>query len=193
MKVKDKNEIFWPGQLLPQCVPDARVLTFGYDAKIRSLAGPDASTQSVWDTGRNFLNALEAGRRECPNRPIFFIAHSLGGVIVKEMLRRSERDYFHQNAPGHIYASTTGIIFFGTPHAGAKPGGTLLEALVTASKLCSKKNEKYIKDLMPGSERLEELREVFASMARKRQWKIHSFQEGYGMRKLVGFKVNNHD
>jgi hypothetical protein len=192
MRLEDKDKIFWPGQLLPHCVPEARILTFGYDSKVRPLTGPNASTESVLAIGRDFLNALEAGRRQCTNRPIFFIAHSLGGIIVKEMLRQSHFDYCHEKASGLVYTSTIGVIFFGTPHAGAKPGGSLFNPALTMLKLYYKANDKLIDSLMPNSERLEELKEAFAAMAQGRQWKIHSFQEGRGIAKLRGAKVNNH-
>jgi pimeloyl-ACP methyl ester carboxylesterase len=48
------------------------------------------------------------------SKPIVWIAHSLGGLIVKEILYASQR-----GLRCDILRSTKGVIFFGTPHCGA--------------------------------------------------------------------------
>lgn len=79
---------------------------------------------TVYDIAWDFLVALEAERRAEPLRPALFIVHGLGGVIVKEMLRRS--NVCHRQAHlRDIFESTIGIMFFGTPHGGADPRGIL--------------------------------------------------------------------
>ncbi|KAI0912776.1 hypothetical protein F4823DRAFT_580389 [Ustulina deusta] len=47
-------------------------------------------------------------------RPLIFIAHSLGGVIVKEMLREAESSSIESEQD--ILSSTAATIFFGCPH-----------------------------------------------------------------------------
>jgi hypothetical protein len=81
--------VYWPRDLIPETVPNARVLTYGYDTHIRHWCGPPLSKNTVYDISWDFLVALEAERRLDPLRPILFVAHSLGGIVVKEMVRRS--------------------------------------------------------------------------------------------------------
>lgn len=191
--ISQDGPVCWPRDLVPKVVPDARVLSYGYDAKIQRLFGPPVSTHTVYDISNDFSIALEAERQDEPQRPIIFIAHSLGGIIVKDLLRRCGQS-FNQNhlhiRP--IFESTIGIIFFGTPHSGADPGGSLLhfgERVLKA--LGHSVNENVRASLLPTSDRLRELRDVFGLMARERRWKIHSFQEQYGFKALGGQKVRS--
>ena len=48
-------------------------------------------------------------------RPLIFIAHSLGGIIVKQALVWAHRDPRYKLIKDH----TLGIVFFGTPHQGS--------------------------------------------------------------------------
>ena len=55
------------------------------------------------------------------NRPIIFVAHSLGGIILKAALLQSDRA--RAGAQEHnrsIKTSTYGILFLGTPHQGGE-------------------------------------------------------------------------
>jgi len=78
---------------------------------------------TVYEMAWDFLVELEAKHQPEPSRTILFIAHSLGGVFVKEALRRSAGWLPHHSRPQFrsIFTSTIGIIFFGTPHGGTDP------------------------------------------------------------------------
>jgi hypothetical protein len=75
--------VFWPLDLLPTDCTGARILTFGYDTQItKGYAAADKS--SIFSHGRDFL--IELGRdREVQGRPLILVAHSLGGIVVKEV------------------------------------------------------------------------------------------------------------
>lgn len=169
-------------------IPNGRVLTFGYDSHIKHRLGPCRNTSTVYDIAGDFLVALEASRRKEPSRPVVFVAHSLGGIIVKETLRRS-------NLSPHIHLrkvceSTTGIVFFGTPHGGADPRNLLLKVAESLFKAFGAQvNDHIVNALLPSSERLRELRDEFSPIAFERGWAVHSFQEQYGIRWLNGKKV----
>ncbi|KAI0544409.1 hypothetical protein F4679DRAFT_38165 [Xylaria curta] len=123
-----------------------------------------------------------------------FIAHSLGGVVIQEMLRRSRACQSDQPDLFQIFKSTVGIMFFGTPHGGADPRGYLQrvsESIGRVSKL--RLNEEAIRDLLPSSDRLRRLRDEFREMASTQRWKIHSFQEELGLEDLKGDKVVKDD
>lgn len=173
---------------MPGTVPRARVLTYGYDTHIRhQWVGPRVNRNTVYDIAWNLLVALESERRAAPSRPVLFVVHSLGGIVVKEALRRSRSCQMGQAHLRGIFESTIGIIFFGTPHAGADPRTFLhrvAEKVVKAAGLSV--NEQIVSALLPSSERLRELRDEFGPMAQDRGWIIHSFQEQFGVDVLFG-------
>lgn len=176
--------------MIPSTAPTARVFTYGYDTHIRHKLGPPVNRNTVYDIAWDFLVALEAERDAEPSRPVLFIVHSLGGVIVKEMLRRSSGCRRSQTHLWDIFQSTIGIIFFGTPHGGADPRGILQHIAERAIKAAGiSVNEHIVNSLLPSSERLRELRDEFGPMALEQHWIIQSFQEQLGVAYLSGHKV----
>ena len=183
--------IYWPRDLIPFSTPNARVLTYGYNTHIRHKLGLPRNGNTIYDIAWDFLVALETARRVEPTRPALFIVHSLGGIVVKEMLWRSSGCHQGQTHLRDIFESTVGIIFFGTPHGGADARDILQHTAEKAIKAagCSV-NKHFVNTLLPSAERLRELRDEFGPMAHEQNWIIHSFQEQLGVTLLGGHKVN---
>ncbi len=192
-RTETRASVYWSRDLLPQTVPDARILTYGYDTHIRHRFGAPISNNTVYDIAKNFLVRLEALRRSKPSRPILFIVHSLGGIVVKEMLRQSHGCSTYHAHLRQISDSTSGVIFFGTPHGGSDPRGLLRDVAESLARLVGfRVNEQILETLVPSSERLKQLRDEFGPMAREHNWAIHSFQEEHGIGMLDGKKVSHH-
>ncbi|KAI0898840.1 hypothetical protein F4806DRAFT_455761 [Annulohypoxylon nitens] len=126
---------FWPRDLLPKDIENARILTFGYDADVVHLFKP-AGRNSLSNHARNLLNDLVAKRYDTASqgsRKIIFVAHSLGGLVVKRAMALSE----NLNDPdlNQIEKHTVGILFLGTPHRGSDlaPLAKALSNIVQAS------------------------------------------------------------
>jgi hypothetical protein len=184
--------VYWPQDLLPSTVPNSRILTYGYDTRIRHrFVGPTLNKATVYDISWDFLVALEATRRQDPSRPLLFIVHSLGGIVVKEMLRRSSGCHSMKQHLHTVLQSTVGIVFFGSPHGGADPRGLIhrIAESIARGFLNFQVNEDIIASLLPSSERLRELRDEFGPLAEQQGWIIHSFQEQLGVGALGGRKV----
>lgn len=54
---RGKDKVYWPYELLPKVYPDARILTFGYDADITQFWSP-ASSNRVSNHAENLLGSL---------------------------------------------------------------------------------------------------------------------------------------
>ncbi|KAK4111840.1 hypothetical protein N656DRAFT_125240 [Canariomyces notabilis] len=57
------KDVFWPADLAPKSIPDSRILTYGYDTRIRHWAQGQVSRKSVYDHAWDLLCSLEAFRR----------------------------------------------------------------------------------------------------------------------------------
>lgn len=71
----------WLSDFLAPKLPEARILLFGYNSNVAS----DVNAMHIGDHATNLLNRLEHKRTEDPKRPIVFVAHSLGGLVVKKV------------------------------------------------------------------------------------------------------------
>jgi len=107
--------------------------------------------------------------RSRQTRPIIFICHSLGGLVVKEALIKSAAYNSHRRHPtlGEIYASTIGVIFLGTPHRGSSKGN-LGEVVANVAKLSFRQpNKQLLQTLKSDSHILENQRDQFTTISSK--------------------------
>jgi hypothetical protein len=95
-----KQGICWPKDLLPKepALLNVRILSFGYDSRVVVFGG-QVGLNSLFKHSISLLNGLCRERDDTvglefdedskltkqQNRPIIFIAHSLGGLIVKDV------------------------------------------------------------------------------------------------------------
>ncbi|KAL9003003.1 MAG: hypothetical protein Q9188_004103 [Gyalolechia gomerana] len=107
------------------------------------------------DYSTNFINRLKEMRisAKCGDRPIVFIGHSLGCLIIKKALI----DFNGSNRLG-VHLPVRSIIFFGAPHKGLET--KKLELLVQ-----SQPSENLTKELRPGSTTLSGLNENFCHVS----------------------------
>ncbi|KAK4095782.1 hypothetical protein N658DRAFT_490443, partial [Parathielavia hyrcaniae] len=81
----DGSGFFWPRQLLAD-LPGCRVMSFGYNAAFeRALVENTTTINAIAQTLTSRL--IDKGKGESINRPLVFIAHSLGGLVIKRILK----------------------------------------------------------------------------------------------------------
>jgi pimeloyl-ACP methyl ester carboxylesterase len=103
--------------------PFGYVWILDYPADLFWWAGSGAS-MPLPERARSVLDLLV--NYGIGNRPLIFIAHSLGGLLVKAMLRAAQD--FKNPEWERLLGNTKGVAFLATPHAGAALG-TIAEAL----------------------------------------------------------------
>ncbi|KAG4440948.1 hypothetical protein IFR05_003577 [Cadophora sp. M221] len=173
-------EIFWPADFLYEDYPDLRILTYGYDSHVSRFFNGPANKSNLSQLGEGLLNRLsgERSRSKASKRPIIFVAHSLGGLVVKEALVESKK--YEDNAmKSDIYESIKGIVFFGTPHRGSSDAqwGDILRSIASVA---FDTNEKLLQTLKPDNELLAKLAKDFQDILDKESLKICSLLESSG-------------
>ena len=74
------SKLCWPKDLLPADLPAARIMTFEYNTLVLNEPPP-----RIRDLANMLLESLTINRRlsRAGSRPLVFVAHSLGGLLVK--------------------------------------------------------------------------------------------------------------
>lgn len=183
---------YWPWDLLPSDFENIRILVYGYDSDPSHFY--KATTQmNISQHGRNLLEEVVSRRNKCKTRPIVFVAHSLGGIIVKDAIVESKK-YVQQPRMQEVANSCRAIFFFGTPHrgAGAAEWGIVLSNIVGTIPLGPSTYTEILRGLSPDSEKLDSLTRDFndilnADIPVQQKIKIFSFQEGKGMTGIARF------
>lgn len=94
-------------------VPHIRSIVYGYDTKLTS----SQSVQRIPDLANSLINQLQTyGWPSTTAKPIVFLAHSLGGLIVREAMVKLEKSL--NKSYSDLGNLIKGAIFFGVPNFG---------------------------------------------------------------------------
>ncbi|KAJ7558284.1 hypothetical protein O6H91_04G032200 [Diphasiastrum complanatum] len=163
----------WPSEWLPNDISQSRILTVKYKTNLSQWSGATLPLEEVSSILLEKLLAAGVGER-----PVAFVTHSMGGLVVKQMLFKAAQD----ESRSHLPKRTSGIIFYSCPHFGSKLAdmpwrmGLLLRPAPSIGELRS------------GSPRLEELNHFIRQLHHKGDLQVLSFcetkvtpvVEGYG-------------
>ncbi|KAH8658387.1 hypothetical protein BX600DRAFT_439550 [Xylariales sp. PMI_506] len=160
---------FWPKTLLPKDCPTARILSFGYNADFAHFYPQSPRTISPELTIDNYSTSLLAALvglrgKEDADRPIIFVAHSLGGLVVVNAL---SQDHGTDDAAKSVADHTIGTLFLGTPFAGSSKAKYGILAVNLLKYFMSTQNSN-LKDLEERSEKLTSINDAFATYLKKR-------------------------
>ncbi|KAI0882946.1 uncharacterized protein GGS22DRAFT_169128 [Annulohypoxylon maeteangense] len=113
-----ENNVNWLSHetMLPAAIPNARIMAFGYASY---WFGDEAVKLTLDGVARKLLMALGSARDGCKHRPIVFIGHCFGGLVIQQAytiaaLHHKDEDFYG------IFDSVTGVVFLGTPHYGVQ-------------------------------------------------------------------------
>ncbi|KAJ5745111.1 hypothetical protein N7520_010293 [Penicillium odoratum] len=106
----------WLRDFLSKDLPQCRTMIYGYNSKL-SIHGVD----TILDYGRELMEEIKKIRNttELQQRPLIFIAHSFGGIILAHCLVRAIQTMEGDHpAITSLHRATYGMILFAIPHKG---------------------------------------------------------------------------
>ena len=133
---------YWPSWLASY--GDIWILRYPADLLWWSSSG---ASMAIPDRARSVIDLLvSAGIGQ--TRPVIFVTHSLGGLLVKAILRLAND--FVDSDWKKLLSNTRGVVFLATPHRGSHIAsianlGKILGISVNATQLTS--NDPYLRDL----------------------------------------------
>ncbi len=144
----------WLRDSLPSHVPQARIMTYGYDSSLKF----SSSRAKINDFASELATRLDLERGDAAerHRPIIFICHSLGGVVFKELLitmsLQAER---YKN----LAKSVSGVVFLGCPHRGSRVASPaqVLSKIINVATLGRAIRSSLLKTLERSSEQLQDI------------------------------------
>jgi len=105
----------WPRDLLAKEFPGARIIALNFQTALSEwTAHPARSAKTLLERSQEFLEKLSEAQVG-NGRPVVFVAHSMGGLIVKQMLLEAQAD----PARASLAENTKGVVFYSTPHNGS--------------------------------------------------------------------------
>ncbi|KAI1322243.1 WD40 repeat-like protein [Xylariaceae sp. FL0255] len=142
---------YWPKEWLPiePGFRHARIHSFGYDSDWKRTA---ASALTIHDFALALLADIkhsQAANRN-GNLPILFIAHSMGGLVIKKAYLLATRNEAYKN----VAARTTAMYFLATPHRGSD-SAAYLKIYLSLPLLSGSKS--FVKELMPDSQTVHDI------------------------------------
>ncbi|KAN0098199.1 hypothetical protein V8E51_013862 [Hyaloscypha variabilis] len=158
----DTTGKMWLKDFVPQAMPSARVLSFGYDSEY-ALSNTVAD---IDDAARSLIDRLDGERQEdrAKQRPIIFVAHSLGGIVVKRglILANERSDHWKD-----IRDSAAGIIFFAVPHRGADIAywANIATNALNLATLGARGNANFVRSLQKNSPEFANISQAFIQPA----------------------------
>jgi len=160
-----KPDAYWP-LWISRDIPTSQVWSLGYPAAALRWTS-DSSPMGLLERSKNVLEFLSASG--IGDRPIVFVTHSLGGVLVKQLLYTADTLNIAKWRP--LLNNTRGIVFLATPHAGSS-----LSQLASALSFAVRPS-KILKDLEHGNEYLQQLSHWFAQNAARLGVKVEAYHE----------------
>lgn len=163
-----EHSVCWPTSWVSKELPDARLISAEYAAPVTGWEGESLPLRHTATQLKQKLKAAGVG-----NRPLIFVAHSMGGLIVKEMIA-DDLD---------LRSATAGVVFYSVPHFGSKfaDWGWNLR-YVGASPASAVAHLKY-------GPHLEDLNIALRNLYKSKRINVLSFSEGQPT-KIAYFKAH---
>jgi pimeloyl-ACP methyl ester carboxylesterase len=108
------DETFWPLWLARER-PKLAVYVIGYGAPVSRFHG---TAMHLTDQATSILARLLA-ERALAHEPLIFVGHSLGGLMIKQLLRTADSMARYDSRAAGLIERVMKVAFLGTPHSGS--------------------------------------------------------------------------
>lgn len=183
---------YWPFDLLRRDFDNIRIMTYGYDSSPSHWYKGKTTQMTIDQHTQTMLQRISNARASCKRRPIILFAHSLGGILVKNMIILSAKYKLGNLQFQDIGLSCHAIVFFGTPHrgAGAVELGMMVANVIGALPGGPSVYKDILRSLQPDSEKLISILTDFNDIMEENipapdKIQIYSFQEGQGYSRIT--------
>ena len=171
------NRTLWLRDILPTEVPSARIMTFGYE----SAWAFSNSVSDIDNKAVDLLNKLSAKRHDDTHkRPIAFICHSLGGIVVILAHEKSSVSEYND-----ILTNTKAIAFLAVPPGGSGTAwwGNFAANAPKGTSIGLSTNSALVADLRKNSSTLTDIQKQ--SIERIKDLNIYTFYETLRLRGVL--------
>ncbi|GAA5628758.1 hypothetical protein Brsp05_04057 [Brucella sp. NBRC 12953] len=156
---------YWPHWLATD-IPHLNLYTLGFPASV--FAQWAKKEMNLYDRAKNFLEMLAS--YEFGARPIIFVCHSLGGLLVKQILRTAKESIDEDWR--RVGESCLGVLFIATPHSGSSVAN-LLKFFVQGF------TSVHVNKLLEDNAELQELNESFRSQCHQKGTSVFVYHEKF--------------
>nr|XP_055124249.1 protein SERAC1 isoform X2 [Symphalangus syndactylus] len=166
MEDEDRYTTCWPKTWLAKDCPALRIISVEYDTSLSDWrARCPMERKSIAFRSNELLRKLRAAG--VGDRPVVWISHSMGGLLVKKMLLEAST----KPEMSTVINNTRGIIFYSVPHHGSR----LAEYSVNIRYLLFPSLE--VKELSKDSPALKTLQDDFLEFAKDKNFQVLNFVE----------------
>lgn len=182
--VKEKRTDCWPKDWFPEDLPQCRVMSMEYDTALtewRSICPYESEIRTMEHRSKKMLE--KAKLAGLGDRPIIWVSHSMGGLIVKQILKLADEN---QEEFGKVSQNTKGVVFYGTPHFGthiASYSKRIRSVLYPSIE---------VQELMQDSPKLQIINDFVREKVESGKLKVLSFSESKPTRVGFGISFNVH-
>jgi triacylglycerol esterase/lipase EstA (alpha/beta hydrolase family) len=141
--------------------PTARILLYKSESRWIKDA---AVNQSMRNLASNLLTSIMSKREGITARPIIFVGHSMGGLVVAKAVTLAA--YRVEEYP-NLLSCITGCLFFGTPFHGSAAAGKATMLAELLQKVNQAAVSRVLTFLLPENEALQELRTDFVRICNR--------------------------
>jgi len=170
------RESLWAIDSLPKALETVgiipRIMTYGWDAN--SWLNPGAN---FLNEGENFVKELNRARRGASKRPVVFVGHGVGGLLIKQAVSEIVNSGFNEDG---FENPVKACLFFAVPHHQTDSGGDFASILATMQVALGKavpSKSTIVRALKPRNRHISNLSVEFDGVRKESNIRTISFHE----------------